>query len=500
MTSSQRIAAVLLAVAAAAPAAYGQSGSQTGACSVDDSKPKQVKEARDALVKAGLIGKPDDRVRMVTGAVRELTTPGVEATNPTGRALVLGRALVTIAAQPGAPTVVQRGTVGFATDPQSNVDLLAAADSAFRIVEQAMPACYSETEPYRRQLYAPLVTSAVNLYNAKQLDSAAALASRALVIYPRSPIAYNILGNIAQSKEDYPRAVEQFRQMVNAIGTDTSYAEDRRTAMMTIATLTTELAEQAQGARRDTLLRTARADYEAFLKAYPNDTKAQAGLARVQGLSGDTAAVARHFSAMLASPGQYTDMQLLEGGVAAARSNQPQIAAQLFEAGIQKNPLSRDGLYNLAVVYSTLEQYDKIFPVVRKLLEVDPDNPDNYQLMAIAYQAKAKQAKDAAAKKILNDSLLKYYQLYTDLPVRVTFNLFSHDGAKHTLGGAVENRGAADANYELKFDFLDASGNVVSSQTASVTAVPSKGSKPFTVVAEKEGIVAFRYAPLPTGK
>ncbi len=44
-----------------------------------------------------------------------------------------------------------------------------------------------------------LVNQAVNLYNAKQVDSAVALAERALIIYPKSPVAYNVIGNARQS-------------------------------------------------------------------------------------------------------------------------------------------------------------------------------------------------------------------------------------------------------------------------------------------------------------
>ena len=40
------------------------------------------------------------------------------------------------------------------------------------VVEQAMPQCESETEQYRRVPYVSLVNQAVNLYNAKQIDSA----------------------------------------------------------------------------------------------------------------------------------------------------------------------------------------------------------------------------------------------------------------------------------------------------------------------------------------
>jgi acyl-CoA thioesterase FadM len=78
----------------------------------------------------------------------------------------------------------------------------------------------------------------------------------------------------------------------------------------------------------------------------------------------------------------------------------------------------------------------------------------------------------------------------------VTFNLFSHDGAKHTLGGTIENLSPAAKTYTLKVDFLDNSGNTVATQEATVGAVDPKTSKPFRIAIEKEGVVAFKYAPV----
>lgn len=515
MRSSQKIALLAFAVAAAAPRAHGQDAQ----CNIDESKPGAVKDARNNLVKGGLLGKAEDKTKMLTEAVRTLTTSN-DQSNPLGRAWVLGRAYAMIAAQLGTATTVPRGNVGITTNASTTIDLLAATDSAFRTVESAMPQCASETEPFRRQLYAPLITKAVNFYNAHQNDSAAFYAQRSLVIYPKSPIAYNVLGNLAQQKEDYAAALAAFRRMVASIGDDTSYAEDKKSAMYTVAQLSEARLEKAAGADKTTLLKDAREAYQAYQQAYPNDPRGATGLARIAGLAGDTAAVARQYGEMVSNPAKYTDIQLFEAGVGAARANNAPVAAKLFETGLQKNPSFRDALFNLAATYSTLDRFDDMLPILQRLVAVDPNNPDNYQLYALAYQAKVKAAKDAAAKsapktsgrggragsqqgtrdtpqiRAMNDSLLKYFKLYQEMPVKVLFTLFSHDGPKVTLGGTIENRSSTEASYDLKVDFLDASGNVVASQSTTVAAVPPKGSKPFTMNVEKEGIVAYRYAPV----
>ena len=464
-------------------------------CEIDDGKPGQVKDARNALVTAGLIGKPEEKKKQITKAVGLLTTQQA-ASNPVGKNWLLGRALVTLAAMPDQPTMTTKAALGYTGAPQEQIDIVLAADSAFDVVEQAMPQCESETEQYRRVPYVPLVNQAVNLYNAKQIDSAVTLAERALVIYPKSPVAYNVIGNARQGKDDIPGAVDAFKKMLVAIGTDTAYAEEKKQVMLNIGQLLAAQADAAEGAKKQELAKQAAEAYQAYLKEYPGDAGAQSGLARVQLLAGDSAAANKIYSDMLSKPDQYTDMQLLEAGVNAARADRAKEAAQLFEAGLKKNPFYRDGLFNLAVTYLSSDQLDKLPPVLDRLISVDPNNPENYRVFVNYYQDKVKLEKNTAAKKALSDSVLKYYKLFSEPTVKVTFNLFSHDGAKSTLAGTIENLSTAAKTYTLKVDFLDKSGQTVVTQEATVGAVDPKQSKPFRITVEKEGVTAFKYAPL----
>jgi len=486
---------MLAALAAAAVPGVGRAQAAAAKCEIDDGKPKQVKDARDALVTAGIIGKPEEKKKQMAKAIGLLTNPQANA-NDVGRNWLLGRALVTLSSLPDQPTVTPKAAIGYAGNPPDNIDIVLAADSAFDVVEKAMPQCESETEQYRRVPYVGLVNQAVNLYNAKQVDSAVAIAERALVIYPKSPVAWNVIGNARQGKEDIPGAVDAFQKMLVAIGTDTAYADEKKQVMLNIGQLLAASADQAEGAKKTEIAKQAAEAYQAYLKEYPGDAGAQAGLARVQLLAGDSASANKLFTDMLASPDKFTDMQLLEAGVNAARAGKSKEAGQLFEAGLKKNPYYRDGLFNLAVTYLTTGEYDKMPPLLERLVEVDPNNPENYRVFVNYYQEKTKAEKNPAAKKALNDSVLKYYKLFSEPTAKVTFNLFSHDGAKHTLAGTIENLSAAAKTYTLKVDFLDNTGKTVATQEATVGAVDPKGSKPFRITVEQEGVAAFKYAPV----
>ena len=184
----------------------------------------------------------------------------------------------------------------------------------------------------------------------------------------------------------------------------------------------------------------------------------------------------------------------------------------LFEAGLKKNPYSRDGLFNLATVYtdSTLNKLDSLPGILKRLHEVDPENPDNSQLSALYWQARARQLRAAAegkdlpdpaavAFKVANDSLLYFYEKMQNAKARVSFNLFSHDEGHHVLAGSIENRGDEEKSYTLKLEFLDAAGTVLETRDVAVEGVRGKGSKSFRVeITDKPGVAAFRYAPFPS--
>jgi len=464
-------------------------------CEIEEGKPGQIKDARNALVTAGLIGKADEKKKQIAKAIGLLTTPQANA-NAVGRNWLLGRALVTLAAMPDQPAVAPKASLGYTGNPPDQVDLVLAADSAFDAVEQAMPQCESETEQYRRVPYVALVNQAVNLYNAKQIDSAVALANRALIIYPKSPVAYNVIGNAAQGKDDIPGAIDAFKKMLVAIGTDTAYADEKKQVMLNIGQLYAAQADAAEGAKKQEYAKQAAVAYEAYLKDYPGDAGAQSGLARAQLLAGDSASANKIYAEMLSNPDRYTDMQLLEAGVNAARADRSKEAAQLFEAGLKKNPYYRDGLFNLAVTYLSTNQQDKMPAVMERLISVDPNNPENYRVFVNYYQDKVKVEKNVATKKALSDSVLKYYKLFSEPTAKVTFNLFSRDNGKNTLAGTIENLSPAAKTYTLKVDFLDTSGNTVATQEATVGAVEPKSSKPFRITLEKQGVAAFKYAPI----
>jgi tetratricopeptide (TPR) repeat protein len=476
----------------------GVSGAQASKCRINEGGPFQLTSARIYLNKASeASAKADERPKHLRNAVTVLTDNGDKIGNQPGRNMLLGKVLYFWTREKGITMSPTRGSLGYSTNPNATIDLFAAIDTAFDAVELAVPACADSLRIFRRDLGVKTLNSAIELINANALDSAETMIQRSLVIYPSSVVAYNALAVVAAKKQDTLALANYSRKIIEASKGDTSaaIAKMRQAATYNLAI---QLVNQAErGAPNKTaLLDEAKGLLQSYLAEIPGDPNAQQALARIGTTSGDTAAVSSIYNDMLANPAKYTDIQLFEAGSALSFAKKYEDAGKLFEAGLAANPYYRDALFNLATVYYERKEYDKMAAVATRLVQIDPNNPDNWRQMAAAYQGLMRNAKDAKTRKAAQDTLLRFLSKSDSMPVRVSFSEFRHAGSKHTLVGSVENRGKAPGNYTLKVEFVDKSGNVVATQEAVVGPVNPKESKPFRVEVNQSGIVAFRYAPI----
>jgi tetratricopeptide (TPR) repeat protein len=503
-----RLTAALLAMSAALTLGGGEAEGQQAVaeCRIDTDKPGQLKTAKNALARA--IAGIGDANKSATDAIKELDKNGakIRAQNDVGYNMILGQTYAWFVARQGQPHVVRRADIGFTTQPDATIDLLTAADSAFDVVERVAPGCASETADWRRPAWAPLVNAAAELINNDQLDSAATLIKRADVIYQGSPHTSYFSAIMAQKRNDLAGAIAANKRTIAMITAEQAAKDEgtgqiRSQVMYNYAVLLSAQADAQTGDQQKATAREAVSAYKTFIDAYPNDeqrTSAQAGMGRMLAVLGDTAAVASVFGEMLTDPSKYTESQLLEAGTNAFNSSRFDAAARLFEAVLQRNPYYRDALFNLANTYWSQKEWVKMLPVAQRLTQVDPNNQDAWQLLAISYKGRgdvAKAAKNLALERAMYDTAVKHVERKNALLSRVAFTQFSHDGPKHTLRGTVENMSAKPATYTVRFEFLDKDGTPVAAKEVTVGPVEPKKTAPFAVDVNQTGIVAFRYAP-----
>ena len=452
--------------------------------------------------------------------------------DPVTRAWILGEALSLWLNQPNVGLSPTRGTVGFTSNPGASIDLIGTVDSLFKVVEQAKPNCTDFTAYYRggQKFYLDIANGAINALNADKLDSAEYYATQAHRIYPASPYGSMVLGSVYAKRGDNGKALAYWRAASEAAAKDTSYRDVRRQMLSNMGSVYLNRATAASGAAKTADADSAAAAFAELLEipgttgAYLYSTRQTYQTALL--MAGDTAKFVASYQPLIQNPSAYTYQDLLNSAVNAARAEKSADASKLFAATLEQNPYNRDALFNLAVTHLTLEQNDKVTPLVERLVAVDPGNPENYNLAARAYLAQGKAAQAKKNTKVAaayNDSTLAWYTRGNKLPVEVSLSEFTPTEKNITLVGTVLDRrdkidagGAAPAakgktakgakaatpkldprTVTLNFEAIDKTGAVLGSQSVTTEALTPGKTANFRVVIPAANAVAYRYTIAP---
>lgn len=480
--------------------ATGARAQQTKSCDIDENKPKEVATA-SFMVTQARTQPAQKRNESFKKIVKSLTEKGDALANPAGRNYQLGKIFFIMLDDSTTAQTTTRGDLGFTTNPTAQVDLAVLADSVMRVVETAMPECKSLTDTWRRQAgWLRVTQKASNLFNAGQFDSASYYAKRSMLLDPNAPYAYSILASLAQKNNDIPGAITYTRQAAEAAKSDTVFNEQRRLSLFNLGILIGSRAEAASGAEQKQLAQDAIASFKTFIAEAPatdeNMATARSSLARMMAVAGDTAGVKASYAAVLANPSNYTEYELIQAGLAASRAGRDSDAIALFKVALVQNPNGRDALYNMSAAGFNSGKYADVVPDIKRLSQIDPNNPEVWRIMAGIYQGLGKAEKNTKVKAALTDTLLKAYEKYEKMPTVVTVKSFNKTATGASLGGTIENRGTAAGSYTLTVEFLDKAGNVVATQTANVGPLAPKAKAEFKVDGTGANIVAFRYQPL----
>lgn len=420
--------------------------------------------------------------------------------NPTARNYLRGEAYIVYLMQPNVQAVVPRSTLGLTTNPTGTIDLYVAADSAFTMVEKASPECATVISQWRQQKpWLNALNGAINALNAGQLDSAETLAKRSLVLERHAPYAYSVLGSVAENRKNLAAANDYWKQALEAAGTDTVYADVRAKTMYQIASAASDRADAATGAAKRAAAKEAVKPWQDYVAIANNDlllADAIDNVSRMYTAAGDSASIPTIYAPMLANPAKYGEITLVHAGVVATRNGRTTDAVKLFDAALAQNPYSRDAINNLAATYIQNNEFPKAFPLIDKLVSLDPSNPDNPLLYAFAYQGLYKGTKDKKLQKIYTDSLVYFNAKSENLPVKLVVTEFTRRADGTTLAGTIENRGATAKTYNLSVDLLNKSGTVIGTETATVGPVAPKSTGTFKITSAKGGAYGYRYKPV----
>jgi tetratricopeptide (TPR) repeat protein len=371
----------------------------------------------------------------------------------------------------------------------------------------------------------------MDLANQNKIDSAETVANQALRISPTAPYSRLVLGNVAAQRMKNMEAIEQYKAALAEAEKDTIFADVRRTILYTLGTFANDAGQI------DTVPANRKAYFTEALEAFNQLAKdpgkqygdiANQGRTSVLRSMGDTAAIKAACQPTIANPSNAKFIELIQCGVTLAEVNDTVNSTKLFEAAAAQNPYHRDALYNLARQQMVSGDYQKAIVTTDKLVALDPSNPDNLKLYVFAYNSLRKgylakadsigkavnalprtNANQAKRTQLTNeairlDSLQKdavkkvvdWNNKADSMEVQVLFAEFTPGAEKATVGGEIRNRSTTEKSYVLNVEFLDKSGNVVGTGSASVDKVAPKSSGRFSITATAPNIAAFRYKPI----
>lgn len=502
MTVKHTTAALLtLSLAATAAGAQartsGAQGSQSNApaCSIQSGGSAQILSAYEALNSFAAAEPTAAAGKDLAKAVALVTAKSDKPNTDVARQWVLAQTLAAYTLIPDQPTIGTRSQFGFTGEPQAQVDILILADSALDAVAAAHPGCQSQIVPLQRMVLISAVNEATGKFNAGDVPAAKTLAQRVLTMQPESAHALHLLANAAVKEQQYPQAVELFEKVAVETKDDPEMAELYSSSLQSAAYLLNNLADAASGEEQAALAKRSVGYFQQYLTVSPDDAAAKAAMSRAMATTGDSAAATALYGEMLANTSKYGSIELINAAVSAANGGRAADAVQLAEAGMQSNPNLRDGLFVLAMVAIQAEQFDKAVPAASRLVEIDPNNPDNYNLLAQGYEGLLTTATDKNRQKVFTDSMMRASAAANQLPAKLTVSEFSQgDGNQRVLNGQVENLTDMAADYALTMEFLDAGGNVVATKQETIAAVAPKSTKSFSIAVDAPNVVAYRYA------
>jgi tetratricopeptide (TPR) repeat protein len=361
----------------------------------------------------------------------------------------------------------------------------AGADSAFSRVEQMVPECQADIDYYRQTLYVHAVNRGIDSLQNFANDGAKVEFRNAGAVWSASNVPPFYLASVFGEEGEIDSALYYFGK-VTQIGTaDTAHVDNYNTSVENMAILYQMIEEYDSTAFWFKKLR----------EIDPTNNEALLGIAEAYSFMGDMENAGMFFDSVLARAAEMSDLDLMNAGVKLFNSDEFDRATAAFEAGLEKNPFHRDGLYNLANTYLAIyddagrpesernEALEKMDAATHRLIEVDPQNRETYRILAAAHQMQG-----------MEDSTATIMEQIDALDFEVSIDLARPESGTYLIAGRIINLRESDTTVPaITFEFVDATGNVVATDTLPGETLAADGSSRFDFSQSEPGIMAWRY-------
>ena len=483
----------------AAPAAAAAAPAQP-TCTIETLQPSPLGIAYLQRQKVVAAKTPDDAMKAIREAMKALFDDKNKS-NTLGRDYMLAQFYI-LAAEYG--DVQTRGALGMPGDKTAPVDLIVGADSLFSIAEKAVPACAQESAQWREyKPYQNLVQAAYKAMSANSADSAERFARRAQLLSKSGAQPYDVLWRVAKAHNDEAGQISNLQAAADKLAGDSLNGNVRANFLFNLGRIQQEFADKkTERAAKVQLYRDAAKAYMQVLREFPTAEETPFALMGIKTSSlncADTALVLAAVELVKGATARYNDVTNAQAGVMYTCVGKSNDAVTMFDAASKQNPYSRDYLYNLAAMLYEAKRSAEMMPVLKRLIAIDPSNPENVMLFAYAFKGLSDAEGNAAAKRVLIDSVNYYGKVADDMSQvhKVVYTEFDRLKDRTVLAGQVENKGKAARTFTIEFEFIGKDGAVLAKQTATVANVAAGGVGDFTVEIPIGGVLGVRYAALP---
>jgi tetratricopeptide (TPR) repeat protein len=282
-----------------------------------------------------------------------------------------------------------------------------------------------------------------------------------------------------------------------ARGARLSPADQR--AFTTDSTTRAQTVERGMAARSELAGRVARdstavagafapavAAYQQYVAAFPTDAEAVVTLAALYSQSARPAESAHVFDDFFTHSAGVDAEVLFDLGQRLVGGGMVATGIKAYALGLQKNPWSRNALYEVGTAYVGLKDTSNAVATAQRLVALDPLNRASLHLAATAWDLRGR--RDSAQKYAL--------QADSTLSVDVTVGSFVPDNTGYVLTAIATNLRQPPAKpFRLTFEFLDARGEVQATQTTDVPALAPGANNQFQVRVNGKGLAGWRYRP-----
>jgi tetratricopeptide (TPR) repeat protein len=358
----------------------------------------------------------------------------------------------------------------------------AGVDSAFSQAARLAPECAEDIEYYRDALWVPLINGAVDTLRAGDFEAAKDMLRRANELKDNDNVGFYYLARIFANEAEVDSAQHYFKRVAQ-MDADTARMANKLDAISSIATLHYSLEEWDSAA----------VWYERLREVKPNDPEAMVNLAHAYAQTGDVARATALYEQVFANAATMSASDLFSAGESLYRAERYALAARAYELGLEKNPYAGTVIFDLVTAYRAIAQGQApaaerraastaMLAAARRLVQADPLNSEGIRMLAAAHQIAGR----ADSTDIV---LARLEQLAVEMDV---FQAEPIEGG-YVVQGLLRNRRNQQINApRITFEFMDASGNVVTTATTGGMALAARADTTFSLTGQGN-IVGYRY-------